>query len=169
MNNNDVLRRLRYIFDLSDARMGKIFSLGGLEVRRGHIVAWTLKDEDPAFEECNDRMLAAFLNGLIIEKRGKREGPQPKPEQKLGNNLILMKLKIALALQAEDVIEVMDLAGFSLSASELSAFTRRPGHRNYRKCQDQVLRNFLMGLQIKLRGETQKPEPVPSPWGKPNQ
>lgn len=166
MNNNDVLRRLRYIFDLSDAQMIKIFALAGLDVRRGHIVAWTLKDEDPAFEECNDRMLATFLNGLIIEKRGKREGPQPKPELHLTNNLILMKLKIALALQAQDMIEVMDLAGFSLSASELSAFTRRPGHRNYRQCKDQVLRNFLMGLQVKLRGETKSAPPAASPWKK---
>ena len=165
MTNNDVLRRLRYIFDLSDAKMIAIFALAGLTVKRGHIIAWTLKDDDPAFEVCNDRMLATFLNGLIVEKRGKKDGPQAKPEQKLNNNLILMKLKIALQLQSEDIIAILEQAEFSLSASELGAFLRRPGHRNYRECKDQVLRNFLKGLQIKFRGESAQTAPAKSPWG----
>lgn len=164
MTNNDVLRRLRYIFDYSDARMIEIFALTGLDVKRGHIIAWTLKDDDPAFENCNDRMLAAFLNGLIIEKRGKRDGPQPEPEHRLSNNLILMKLKIALAMQSDDIVATMALAGFSLSASELSSFLRRPGHRNYRECKDQVLRNFLKGLQADLRGPASKNPSPESPW-----
>jgi uncharacterized protein YehS (DUF1456 family) len=98
-------------------------------------------------------MLAAFLNGLINDKRGKKEGATPKPERQITNNIILMKLKIALNLQSEDIIAIAKLAGFVLSAHELSSFMRRHGHRNYRECKDQVLRNFLNGLQIKIRGE----------------
>ena len=64
-----------------------------------------------------------------------------------------MKLKIALNLQSEDIIATTELAGFTLSAHELSSFMRRPGHRNYRECKDQVLRNFLKGLQMELRGD----------------
>ncbi|QFU76298.1 DUF1456 family protein [Halioglobus maricola] len=164
MTNNDVLRRLRYIFGFNDAKMIKIFANAGRDVKRGHIIAWTLKDVDPAFEECNDRMLATFLNGLIIEKRGKRDGPQPKPENQLSNNLILMKLKIALNMKSEDIIATMALADFALSAHELSSFLRRPGHRNYRECKDQVLRNFLMGLQVKRRGANEDKPVVKSPW-----
>ena len=98
-------------------------------------------------------MLAAFLNGLINDKRGKKEGATPKPERQITNNIILMKLKIALNLQSEDIIATAKLAGFTLSAHELSSFMRRPGHRNYRECKDQVLRNFLKGLQMELRGD----------------
>jgi uncharacterized protein YehS (DUF1456 family) len=166
MTNNDVLRRIRYVFDFNDAKMIAIFALADLDVRRGHIIAWLVKDDDPAFEECKDHLLATFLNGLINDKRGKKEGPTPKPEWRLTNNVILMKLKIALNLQSEDMIEIMQLAGFTLSAPELSSFMRRPGHRNYRECKDQVLRNFLKGLQIKLRGEEVEVPSNNSPWGK---
>ncbi|MFT4520191.1 MAG: hypothetical protein ACI9JM_002591 [Halioglobus sp.] len=166
MTNNDVLRRLRYVFDFSDAQMIGIFASADLDVRRGHIIAWLVKDEDPTFEECKDHMLASFLNGLINEKRGKKDGPTPVPERKITNNIILMKLKIALNLRSEDIMEITQLAGFTLSAPELSSFMRRPGHRNYRECKDQVLRNFLMGLQIQLRDEEADVPASDSPWGK---
>jgi uncharacterized protein YehS (DUF1456 family) len=166
MTNNDILRRIRYVFDFNDAKMIAIFASADLDVRRGHIIAWLVKDDDPTFEECKDHMLATFLNGLINERRGKKDGPKPKPERKLTNNLILMKLKIALNLQSDDMIEIAQLAGFTLSAHELSSFMRRPGHRNYRECKDQVLRNFLMGLQIKLRSEEAPVPPKKSPYAK---
>jgi len=62
-----------------------------------------------------------------------------------------MKLKIALNLKAEDVLEIMELAGFLMSKHELSAFFRKPGHKHYRECKDQILRNFLKGMQLKYR------------------
>ena len=43
-------------------------------------------------------------------------------------------------------------ADFSLSKHELSAFFRKPEHKHYRKCKDQVLRYFLKGVQLKYRG-----------------
>jgi uncharacterized protein YehS (DUF1456 family) len=165
MTNNDILRRIRYVLDFNDAKMIAVFALADLKVRRGHIIAWLVKDDDPTFEECKDHMLAAFLNGLITDKRGKKDGPMPTPERKLTNNIILMKLKIALNLQSEDIIEIAQLGGFTLSAPELSSFMRRPGHRNYRVCKDQVLRNFLMGLQIKLRAEEADAPAKKSPYG----
>ena len=149
MTNNDILRRIRYIFDFDDAKMIEIYALAGIDVRRGHIVSWLLKEGEPSYQECNDKMLATFLNGLISEKRGKKRGPQPEPESSLTNNLIFRKLKIALNLQSDDIIEILKLADYELSAPELSSFFRKPGHRNYRACKDQVLRNFLMGLQIR--------------------
>jgi uncharacterized protein YehS (DUF1456 family) len=88
---------------------------------------------------------------LINDKRGKKEGPQPDPEQRLTNNIIFRKLKIALDLKAEDVLEIMDLANLRMSKHELSAFFRRPDHKNYRDCKDQILRNFLNGVQLKYR------------------
>ncbi|WP_287963382.1 DUF1456 family protein, partial [Alcanivorax sp.] len=95
--------------------------------------------------------LAIFLNGLINALRGKKPGQQPEPESRLTNNMIFMKLKIALSLQAEDVLAVLELADFRMSKHELSAFFRKPGHKHYRECKDQILRNFLKGLQIQYR------------------
>jgi len=151
MTNNDILRRIRYILDFDDTKMIESFAMADIEVRRGHIVSWLLKEHEHSYQECNDKMLATFLNGLISMKRGKKRGLQPKPENALTNNLILKKLKIAFNLQSEDIIAILALSDFELSAPELSSFLRKPGHRNYRVCKDQVLRNFLMGLQIKLR------------------
>jgi uncharacterized protein YehS (DUF1456 family) len=114
-------------------------------------IALKLKDEDPAFQKCSDTQLAIFLNGLINDKRGKKEGPQPEPEPRLNNNIIFRKLKIALNLKAEDILEIMDQAGLHISKHELSAFFRKPDHKHYRDCKDQILRNFLKGVQIKYR------------------
>jgi len=156
MTNNDILRRIRYTFDYDDTKMIAIFALANLELKRGHLLAWLKKEEDPAYQECNDRMLATFLNGLITEQRGKKDGPQPKAEMRLSNNAILMKLKIALNLKADDILEILELADFTLSTHELSSFFRRPGHKNFRECKDQVLRKFLKGLQLKLRDDQQE-------------
>ena len=106
-------------------------------------------EEDPDFIECSDYFLSAFLDGLIIEKRGQREGaPPPEPPPYLTQNIILRKLKIAFSLQSQEIIQVLAKAGFRLSKHELSAFFRHPSHKHYRACQDQVLRKFLQGLTI---------------------
>ena len=153
MTNNDILRRIRYIFDFNDYRMIAIFALSEVEVTREQISNWLKKDEDPAYQSCNDTMMATFLNGLIIETRGKKEGPQPEPEKRLTNNIIFMKLKIALNMQADEVLEVLESVGLKISKHELSALFRKPGHKHYRDCKDQILRNFLKGLQLKYRGK----------------
>ncbi len=151
MTNNDILRRIRYIFDLSDSSMIAIFGLVDYQVTREQISDWLKKEEDPAYQKCSDSKFALFLNGLINDKRGKREGAQPTPEKRLNNNIIFVKLKIALSLKAEDILEIMSLAEFPIGKHELSAFFRKPGHKHYRECQDQILRNFLKGAQLKYR------------------
>ena len=153
MTNNDILRRIRYAFDLNDNQMIALFKQADLDVTRSEISDWLKKDEDPAYQRCNDTQMATFLNGLINERRGKKEGPQAEPEHVVNNNIILRKLKIALDLKNEDVLELLELAEFNLGKHELSAFFRKPDHKHFRECKDQVLRNFLTGLQIKFRPE----------------
>jgi len=155
MTNNDTLRRVRYIFDYGDSEMLRFFSLADHEVSRAQLSNWLKKDDDPDYERCSDADLARFLDGMIIAKRGKREGPQPERKEHLSNNVVFFKLKIALDLQAEDVLSVLELVDVHISKHELSAFFRKPGHKNYRECKDQVLRNFLAGLQLLHR-----PDPV---------
>ena len=151
MTNNAVLRRIRYIFDFTDSKMIAVFGSADHQVTRAEISDWLKKDNDPAYRKCSDALLAIFLNGLINDKRGRKEGPQPDRAQRLNNNIVFMKLKIALNLKAEDVLQIMDLANFSISKGELSALFRRPGHKHYRECKDQILRNFLKGMQLKYR------------------
>lgn len=162
MTNNDVLRRIRYTFDFDDAKMMEVFSQADLQVTRSQISNWLKKEEDPAYQKCNDTQLAIFLNGLINDKRGKKEGAQPKLEKRLTNNIIFMKLKIALNLKAEDVMAIMALAGFPISKHELSAFFRKPDNRHYRTCKDQILRKFLKGVQLKYRNAAQTHPPTHS-------
>ena len=149
--NNDVLRRIRYTFDLKDSVMIEIFSLADFDATKEQVTTWLKKEDDDAFLEINDTELAVFLNGFINFKRGKRDGQQPKPEEYLNNNMVFQKLRIALNLQAEDILDILQLVDFRLSKHELSAFFRKPGNKNYRECKDQILRNFLLGIQCQLR------------------
>jgi Uncharacterized protein conserved in bacteria len=151
LNNNDILRRVRYTFDLKDSVVREVFSSADFSVTDEQITCWLKKDDDSSFVELSDKELAAFLNGYINFKRGKREGEQPRLEETLSNNVIFQKLRIALNLKAEDILEIMLLAEFRLSKHELSAFFRKPDNRHYRECKDQILRNFLQGLQRKYR------------------
>lgn len=151
MENNDILRRIRYIFDISDSGMIAIFGKAGHQVTRAQVSDWLKKEDDPAFQQCADVELAIFLNGFINDRRGKKEGPQPEPETQLTNNIIFRKLKIALNMQADEVLSLVTQGGLRMSKHELSAFFRKPDHKHYRTCKDQVLRNFLKGLQMKYR------------------
>jgi uncharacterized protein YehS (DUF1456 family) len=151
MENNDILRRLRYAFDISDSKMMETFALGSLQINRAEISSWLKKDIDPDYVELNDFQLAAFLNGLISDKRGSKEGPKPIPENRLNNNIIFRKLRIALNLKDTDILEILQIAEFKISKHELSAFFRKPGQTQFRECKDQILRNFLKGLQMKYR------------------
>ena len=149
MTNNDILRRLRYTFDLNDNQVIAIFALADLEVNRAQISEWLKKDDDPDYKPIYDPQLAVFLTGFIIHKRGKKEGEEPKSEKKLNNNIVFRKLKIALSLKDEDITEILELVDFRMSKHELSAFFRNPTQNQYRPCKDQVLRNFIHGLQVR--------------------
>ena len=150
MTNNDVLRKVRYTFDYNDDKMMALFTTGGQEVTRAELSDWLKRDDDPDFKGIYDKQLATFLNGFINEKRGKRDGEQPVPEKSLNNNVIFRKLKIALTLTDEDIIEIFQLADFTASKHEISALFRNPTHKHYRLCKDQFLRNFLLGMQFKF-------------------
>lgn len=76
------------------------------------------------------------------------------------NNDILKKLRVALKLRDEDIVKILSLVDFRITATELSAIFRKEDHPNYKECGDQLLRNFLNGLILHLRGPIDKPEPT---------
>ncbi len=74
------------------------------------------------------------------------------------NNDIFKKLRVALRLRDDEIVEILKLVDFKLSKSELSAFFRKEDHPNYMECGDQILRNFLNGLVLHLRGTKEQPK-----------
>jgi len=151
MKNNDILRRIRYTFDFSDDEMMNIFALAEMAITRPQLSNWLKKEEDPDFQEIYDIQFATFLNGFINLRRGKKEGEQPRPEKKLNNNIIFKKLKIALNLKDEDILTILNQVDMRVGKHELSAFFRNPTQNQYRACKDQILRNFIHGMQLKYR------------------
>lgn len=151
MTNNDCLRQLRDIQDIDETAMITIFALAEQQVTPDQMEALLKEDEDPGFTACTDTQLAAFLNGFIIERRGKREGEQPAPETQLNNNIIFKKLRIAFDLKADDILSVLSLANCQLGKHELGAFFRKPDNRHFRVCSDEVLQDFLSGLKTIFR------------------
>jgi len=153
MNNNDILRSLRFTFDFNDDKMIEIFGLANVEVTRSQVCDWLKPEEDEERKSIVDSYLSAFLNGFIILKRGKQEGKEVVNEKRLNNNQVLRKLKVALQLKDQDILDILMLCDFNLSKHELSAFFRKPDQSKFRMCKDQVLRKFIFGLKKKYRGQ----------------
>lgn len=163
MNNNDILIRLRYALDLKNQEMIEIFDLGGMKIdplKLGELLTKQPDDKDlmrDAF--CDAKTLETFLNGLIIFKRGKQEikpgTTPPKPfqitNQDSVNNVLLKKVRIALSMTSDDILDVLHLAGVYASPSEISAILRKEGQRNYMVCGDRYARNFLKGITMRYR------------------
>ena len=151
MTNNDLLRRLRYALNLNGETIAGLCALGGHDIKPIEVLKLLKKEEEPGFAACDDSVMGAFLDGLIISRRGAREQKPDGGREAAGvlnNNLILRKLRIALELNEEAMLALLAKVGVQISKSELSAMFRAKGHRNYKPCGDQFLRNFIRGLTL---------------------
>jgi len=156
MITNDVLRSIRYMLDLSDAKIIEIAQLSdpAFVLEKATVLAFLKKEGEPGFEPCDDATLAHFLDGLVFHYRGKDDSkPARRVETRVSNNLVLKKLRVAFELKDADMHEIFDQAGFPVSKPELSALFRQRDQKNYRACGDQMLRNFLKGLTLRFRGD----------------
>ncbi|MGE4213192.1 MAG: DUF1456 family protein [Anaerotignaceae bacterium] len=174
MDNNDILIRLRYALDIQDNHMVEIFKLGGVELTKEEVGKMLIKskggfhdeveddeekDEEKENIKCGNSTLEAFLNGFIIFKRGHQDAKPDQPERPVLsinksanlNNIMLKKLKIALSLTSEDMLNIFEASGLVVTKGELSALFRKEGHKHYKECGDKYARNFLKGLAIKNR------------------
>ena len=155
MINNDVLRSIRYMLDLSDNKVIEVIQLAdpGFAIDKDDVRAFLLREDEPGYQACTDRVMAHFLDGLVIHRRGRDESLPPRPvEKRINNNVVLKKLRVAFQLTDVDMHKAFADAGFPVSRPELSALFRQPGHKNFRLCGDQFLRNFLNGLTLRVRG-----------------
>lgn len=172
MTNNDLLIRLRYALDIKNTDMVEIFKLGGMELTKEEVMKILTKpqfDEDgeidfsnPNFMFCDYETLEAFLNGFITFKRGKREekvghnkAPEPTGKKDTANNLFIKRVKVALSLTTEDMIDIFYDAGLNVSKGEIGAILRKADHRNYKECGDNFTRNFIKGLTMRYREQEQ--------------
>jgi len=155
MINNDVLRSIRYMLDLSDLKVVEIAKLAdpNLALEKADIQAFLKKEDEEGYAECSNLVLAHFLDGLVFHYRGRDESqPQRPVEKRVTNNVVLKKLRVAFELKDVDMHQAFQDAGFPISKPELTALFRQADHKNFRLCGDQLLRNFLKGLTLRVRG-----------------
>lgn len=155
MANNDILRSIRDALDLDDATMIQIFREAGREVGQSAISAFLKTKEQDDYIPCSNPIMGFFLDGLIIHKRGRQEGrptPAENPIAELTNNTILKKLRIALDLKEDDMIDIFNLAGITISKHEMTALFRKQGHKHYKECNDRFLLGFIKGLGLRHKG-----------------
>lgn len=151
MLNNDVLRSLRYSLNLSDSALLEM--LHGLEpeLDLATLRGFLASEEDESFIRMEDELMVGFLDHLIVSRRGPSPQPAPPTELPLTNNTVLKKLRVAFTLQESDLMDILKSVEFEVSKPELSALFRKAGHSNYRLCGDQLLRQFLKGLTLRVR------------------
>lgn len=154
IDNNGLLRSIRYILGVNDKVMSDIFKLGGSSIEEEDVKKILSKEDSPDFKKCSNIDTEMFLNGLIIYKRGKKEDGGTEPEDATGrinNNDIFKKLRIAFNLRSEDIMEVFAIAESMITAAEISAISRKYGHRNYKECGNRYIRVLLKGLALYTR------------------
>ena len=152
MDNNSILRSIRFLLNIKDSKIVEILQLTEYEVSLNEVQKILKNDDELDFAVCPDGLIISFLDGLILFNRGRDANKiQIAAEQTMTNNLALKKLKIAFALKEDDMHIVLEKGGYKMGRAELSAFLRKTDHPNYRNCGDQVLRYFLKGLTQHLR------------------
>jgi uncharacterized protein YehS (DUF1456 family) len=120
MTYHDLLRRLRYALNLNGETIAGLCALGGQDITPLEVLKLLKKEGEIGFVACTDLVLASFLDGLIISRRGPT-GQKPASGTAatgaLNNNLILRKLRIALELNEEAMIAILARAGVQISKS----------------------------------------------------
>ncbi|MBN2260623.1 MAG: DUF1456 family protein [Clostridiales bacterium] len=163
MNNNELLLRIKNALDIKLEEMVDIFNFGDkpfteFEIRKliGESEEDNLDSGEGDFQmKCTNGILEAFLNGLIIFKRGRKETKSDQPEKqvlaiettKSVNNILLKKMKIALSLSSQDMLDIFESVGDPITKGELSDMFRKEGHKHYRKCNNEHVMNFLDGIE----------------------
>jgi uncharacterized protein YehS (DUF1456 family) len=154
MIHNDILRRIRYALKINDTAAVSIFKLVDYDMEIPYLQSMMKKEDEEGYLPCRDKIISLFLDGLIIKNRGKQEGVEPvilKGNERLSNNEVLRKIRIAMSYKDDDMIDLLRIANFKVSKGELSALFRKPDHRNYKAAGDQIVRNLLQGMVKKYR------------------
>lgn len=155
MYNNEILAAIKDNLSLNNQQIFECLKYGNNEMDETDIprlfVSKRAKQEHII---CENEILEAFLNGLIILRRGEQDiksGQERKSlisTSKYINNVVLKKLKIALNLSNKDTIEIFLASDTIITNGQLTGFLRKEGHKNYRKFSDSHLMAFLEGVNV---------------------
>jgi len=147
MTNNYILRSMINSLKLDKVDVLKSYKLVDKKITQEDVDDILREESDEKFILLSDEGFELFLNGFIVYKRGPSDKKANKQKINFSNNIILKKLKIALDLKDEDIIEIFVNDGLEITKSQLSAYFRRDGHVNYRNCSDSLLKRFIKGLK----------------------
>lgn len=150
MNNNEMIKRLRFILDIDDAALTECFTLAACPLTVENVSAFLKAEDDSSYQACSDEHMSRFLDGLIVFRRGPSKDGLRNPVA-LTNNLILKKVRIALELEARDLDNSFMLADCELSPHEISSLFRKPGTKHFVECSDHMLERFFSGLSLYFR------------------
>ena len=149
MTNNYILTSIMNSLKLDKTDILKSYRFADKKITKEDVDDILREHSDEKFILLSDEGFEMFLNGFIIYKRGPSDKKTKKQKIYFSNNIILKKLKIALDLKDEDIVAIFARDGLEITKSQLSAYFRRDGHINYRKCSDSLLKRFISGCKIR--------------------
>lgn len=152
INNNELLKNIWNSLNICELEMGEIFKMGGYS-GNDETVKGTLNRESE--KVCSDELMEYFLDGLIVYRRGPsdKKSDSVEEKQKLTNNIILKKLRIAFDLKGEDMIDVFSFGGMEITKDELNNLFRKSTHAKYKECSTKHLKAFLKGINFQIGEE----------------
>lgn len=155
MNSNELLRSLRKVLSANETTMAEISNLGSHKIDVHGMKNMLKHNNDSDFKVCDDATLAAYLEALIIHKRGGENTAKASPYLPLSNNQILKKLRVAFELKDDDMHQIFSSsdADVEVSKQELKSLFRNEENKNFKACDDKLLRAFLDGLTQRTRSE----------------
>lgn len=148
MTNNETLRLIQAALKLEPGDVARIFQAAGHIPGTADQTGYFLDPSEEGYVPCPNIALAAFLEGLIIDRRGpnpKKPGPPQLTDSALDNSDVLKKLRIALDMLHTDVVATLARVGVNPTKSDVADWFRAKGHVQYRSASDAVLRYFLTG------------------------
>jgi uncharacterized protein YehS (DUF1456 family) len=154
MRTNDIFRKLVQSLSLDVGQIQALFAASDIDLTEKDVNNLLKTDYQPGFETMPEYVLLIFLNNLIDKKRGKKpdaEAVVVEKHQKISNNDVLKKLRIAFNLHEQEVRDALKLATIELTKSDLSALFRKPGHIHYKACDDSLVLDFIEGLGLWLQ------------------
>jgi len=147
MNNNEVLTNLREHLKFDDHKFIEILALADVKVSSDELASWFKAKTETEYADLSDKMMAIFLDALILYKRGKESTNVARPlETPITNNIVLKKLRVAFALEESDIADIMQKADPTIAPKAWSTYFRKQGHKNYRVCPDPFLEAIMKGL-----------------------
>lgn len=149
MRTNDIFRKITQALSIDTQQIQGLFAATDIDLSDKEVANLLKTDYQPGFEAMPDYILLIFLNNLIDARRGKKADAVAAPvekHQKIANNDVLKKLRIAFNLHEQDVRDAFKLVTIELTKSDLSALFRKPGNSHFKACDDELLLDFIEGL-----------------------